>query len=122
VDDDRDSGTFRGKASENASLAAVRVDDVRFLFAKDFFQLAQRDENPSADEPGGQVQEQASAGRGFSLFWVPASLPGRSWAGNKLTSTPAFARSPFMVATVFSCAPPTMTSRVMTWVTRTRSG
>src|ERR1017187_8379444 len=38
----------------------------------------------------------------------------------KFTFTPGFCRRPLMVASVFSCAPPT-TSRVMMWVTRMAS-
>ena len=45
MNDDRHARAFRGEASEDSRLAAVRVDDVGLLFAQDFFQLAQRDES-----------------------------------------------------------------------------
>ena len=43
MDDDWHARAFRGEASENARLAAVRVDEVGFLFAQDFFQFPQRE-------------------------------------------------------------------------------
>jgi hypothetical protein len=44
MDDDRHAGAFRGEASENSRLAAVRVDQVGLLPAQNFFQFAKRDE------------------------------------------------------------------------------
>ncbi len=35
---------FAASRAENARLAAVRVDEIRLLFAQDFFQFAERDE------------------------------------------------------------------------------
>ncbi len=43
VDDDGNTGASGGEPAENARLAAVGVDDVRFLFAQDFFKLSQRE-------------------------------------------------------------------------------
>ena len=43
MDDDRNARAFRGEASENSRLAAVRVDDVGFLRAENFFQFSQRE-------------------------------------------------------------------------------
>ena len=42
VDDDRNAGAPGGEPAKNARLAAVGVDDVRLLFAQDFFKFPQR--------------------------------------------------------------------------------
>src|SRR5882724_426891 len=43
MDDNRNAGASGGEASKNSRLAAVRVDDVRFLSAQNFFQFSQRE-------------------------------------------------------------------------------
>ena len=42
MDDDRHAGTPGRKAAQDSRLAAVGVDDVRFLLAEDIFQPSQR--------------------------------------------------------------------------------
>src|SRR5665647_291221 len=44
MNNDGHAGAFCRQSSENSRLAAVRVDEVGFLFAQDFFQFAERDE------------------------------------------------------------------------------
>ena len=43
VDDHRHARAPGREAAENSRLAAVGVDDVRLLFAQDFFKLPQRE-------------------------------------------------------------------------------
>ena len=51
---------FRREASENPRLAAVGVDQIRFLLAQNFFQFAERDEifqrMDGADEFGDELK------------------------------------------------------------------
>jgi len=99
------------------ALPAVRVDNVRLLFAQDFFKLPQREpvfqRMNRTDECGYAREDVRHAGQ----FRFKRTFGSGRRAGEQMDSTPGFWRRPSTEATVFSCAPPT-TSRVMMCVTR----
>jgi hypothetical protein len=94
MDDDGHAGAPGGQPAENARLAAVRVDNIRFLLAQDFFELSKGDEIfqrlNRADEFGNAGEQSGDFGR--LHFSEPSGPIGR--AGNQLHFDAGFCAQP----------------------------
>lgn len=83
VNHDWNAGALGGQTPENPRFAAVSVDDVRFLFAENFFELFERAmvlNRPHRADQFGHHCHQAGNGGYFSFH---RAFGSGGWAGNQ---------------------------------------
>ena len=86
MNDEGHASTFRGEASEDSGLTAVRVDEIGLLCAQKFFKLAQRDKifqrMNGADEFGKNCEIGSLVSKNFPRRVFKRAFGADSWAGN----------------------------------------